>query len=123
MPTRKRAQRNWTFMVVPHDSGVTRAVRVPNLVVRTLLGIGGVMLLTIVVLGVAAIARGVNLTRYRGLEHTNRLLVEEIRHERGSLTVLRDSLVAAGQRGQSLRLLAGLVLVHFGGKALTLRPA
>src|SRR5205807_6171496 len=84
MPTRKRSQRNWTFMVVPHDSGVTRAVRVPNLVVRTLLGIGGVMLLTIVVLGVAAIARGVNLTRYRGLEHTNRLLVEEIRHERGS---------------------------------------
>src|SRR5690349_9760345 len=60
---RTRAERRWTVMLVPHDSGSPRAVEVSHSIVKSLLGIGGGVVLVMVVLGVAAIARGVNITR------------------------------------------------------------
>ena len=95
-------------MLVPHGSGSSRAVELSHTVVRSLMGIGGVVVLVMVVLGVAAIARGVNITRNGVLEHENRVLVDEIQRVREHLVVLRDSLTTMGRRGQDLRLLAGL---------------
>ncbi len=59
-------------------------------------------------LGVAAISRGVNITRSRALENENRLLADEIQRMRERMTVLRDTLHHFSQREQELRLLAGL---------------
>jgi hypothetical protein len=71
-------------------------------------------MLTTVVLAVAAIARGVNIARRRGLEHENQVLVDEIRRGRRQLLVLRDSLSNMGAREQQLRLLASLTLLDTG---------
>jgi hypothetical protein len=95
-------------MLVPHGSGSSRAVEVSHAVVKILLGIGSVVVLGTVMLGIAAIARGVNITRNRMLEHENGVLVNEIQRMREQLVVLRDTLNTIGQRGQELRLLASL---------------
>src|SRR6266700_2831361 len=105
---RKKAERRWTLMVVPHGSGSSRAVEVSQTFVKALVGIGSVVALTFLVLGVAAISRGVNITHSRALENENRLLADEIQRMRERMTGLRDTLQRFGQREQELRLLAGL---------------
>lgn len=95
-------------MLVPHGSGSSRAVNVSHAIVKILTGIGAAVVLGTIVLGVAAIARGVNITRNRMLEHENRVLVDEIQRMGGQLLALRDTLDTIGQRGQELRLLASL---------------
>jgi murein DD-endopeptidase MepM/ murein hydrolase activator NlpD len=72
------------------------------------MGIGGLVVSLIVVLGVAAIVRGVNITRNRALERENHLLADEVQRMRGRLSGLRDTITLIGQREQDLRLLAGL---------------
>jgi len=105
---RKKAERRWTVMVVPHGSGLSRAVEVSQTFLKTLLGIGSVLALTFLVLGVAAISRGVNITRSRALENENRVLANEIQQMRERMAVLHDTLHRFSQREQELRLLAGL---------------
>ncbi len=105
---RKKAERRWTLMVVPHGSGLSRAVEVSQTFVKTLVGIGSVVALTFLVLGVAAISRGVNITRSRALENENRVLANEIQQMRERMAVLHDTLHRFSQREQELRLLAGL---------------
>ncbi|MGH7701396.1 MAG: peptidoglycan DD-metalloendopeptidase family protein [Gemmatimonadales bacterium] len=104
----RKNDRRWTVMLVPHGSGASRAVEVSQTVVKALLGMGGVVALVLVVLGGAAVARGVNITRSRGLERENRLLASEIQRMREQLVSLRDTLNSFGEREQELRLLAGL---------------
>src|SRR2546422_8544083 len=89
---RKKAERRWTVMVVPHGSGASRAVEVSQTVVKALAGIGSVVALTFLVLGVAAISRGVNITRSRALENENRLLADEIQRTRERLAGLTTTL-------------------------------
>jgi len=67
-----------------------------------------VVALTFLVLGVAAISRGVNITHSRALENENRLLADEIQRMRERMTGLRDTLHRFGEREQQLRLIAGL---------------
>ncbi|HEY6159256.1 MAG TPA: hypothetical protein VIV88_17545, partial [Gemmatimonadales bacterium] len=105
---RKKAERRWTLMVVPHGSGLSRAVEVSQTFVKTLVGIGSVVALTFLVLGVAAISRGVNITRSRALENENRVLANEIQQMRERMAGLRDTLHRFSEREQELRLLAGL---------------
>jgi murein DD-endopeptidase MepM/ murein hydrolase activator NlpD len=105
---RKKAERRWTVMLVPHGSGSSRAVEVSQTFVKALIGIGSVVALTFLVLGVAAISRGVNITRSRALENENRLLADEIQRMRERMAGLRDTLHRFGEREQELRLLAGL---------------
>src|SRR5256884_4453262 len=105
---RKKAERRWTLMVVPHGSGSSRAVEVSQTFVKALVGIGSVVALTFLVLGVAAISRGVNITHSRALENENRLLADEIQRMRERMTGLRDTLHRFSERQQELRLLAGL---------------
>src|SRR5258708_30636874 len=105
---RKKAEQRWTGMVVPHGSGSSGAVEVSPTFVKALVGIGSVVALTFLVLGVAAISRGVNITHSRALENENRLLADEIQRMRERMTGLRDTLQRFGQREQELRLLAGL---------------
>src|SRR3989441_12986560 len=105
---RKKAERRWTLMVVPHGSGSSRAVEVSRTFVKGLVGIGSVVALTFLVLGVAAISRGVNITHSRVLENENRLLADEIQRMRQRMKGLRDTLQRFGKREQELRLLAGL---------------
>jgi murein DD-endopeptidase MepM/ murein hydrolase activator NlpD len=104
----KKAERRWTVMVVPHGSGSSRALEVSQTFVKVLVGIGSVVALTFLVLGVAAISRGVNITRSRALENENRILADEIQRMRERMTQLRDTLHRFGEREQELRLLAGL---------------
>jgi murein DD-endopeptidase MepM/ murein hydrolase activator NlpD len=105
---RKNAERRWTVMVVPHGSGASRAVEVSQTVVKTLAGIGSVVALLFLVLGGAALSRGVTITRSRALERENRLLAGEIQRLRDRLTGLRDTINVFSEREQALRLLAGL---------------
>ena len=95
-------------MLVPHGSGASRAVELSQTVVKTLVGIGSVVALLLLVLGGAALSRGVNVTRSRALERENRLLAGEIQRVRDRLAGLRDTLNVFSEREQGLRLLAGL---------------
>src|SRR5207245_2611469 len=64
---RRKTERRWTVMLVPHGSGASRAVELSQTVVKALVGIGSVIALLFLVLGGAAIARGVSITRSRAL--------------------------------------------------------
>lgn len=101
-------------MVVPHGSGASRAVEVSHTVVKGLMGIGSVFALVVIVLGVAAIVRGINITRNRTLERQNRILSTEIQRMRERLVGLRDTINTIGEREQQLRLLAGLNAIDGG---------
>src|SRR5437867_6830919 len=104
----KKAERRWTVMVVPHGSGTSRTVELSQTVVKVLAGIGSVVTLAFLVLGAAAVSRGVNITRSRALENENRLLAEEVQRMRERLVGLRDTLNQISEREQEVRLLAGL---------------
>src|SRR5439155_878414 len=80
-----KAERRWTVMVVPHGSGTSRTVELSQTVVKVLAGIGSVVTLAFLVLGAAAVSRGVNITRSRALENENRLLAEEVQRMRERL--------------------------------------
>src|SRR3970040_2342955 len=101
---RKNAERRATVILGPHGSGASRAVEVSQTVVKTLVGIGGVVALLLLVLGGAALSRGVNVTRSRALERENRLLASEIQRLRDRLAGLRDTLNVFSEREQGLRL-------------------
>src|SRR5881296_1131831 len=105
---RRKTERRWTVMLVPHGSGASRAVELSQTVVKALVGIGSVIALLFLVLGGAAIARGVSITRNRALERENRVLADEVQRMRERLVGLRDTISSIGQREQELRLLAGL---------------
>src|SRR5256885_3432327 len=110
----KKAERRWRVMVVPHGSGTARAVELSQTVVKVLAGIGSVVALAFLVLGAAAISRGVNITRSRALENENRLLAEEVQRMRERLVVLTDTINQFSQREQEMRLLAGLTPTDAG---------
>src|SRR5216683_688213 len=114
MPTPK--ERRWTVMLVPHGAGGSKSVAVSQAFLAGLAGIGSVVALTFLVLGVAALWRGVNITRSRALEHQNRLLAEEIERTRERIGVLRDTMAAFSTREQELRLLAGLAPTDTGAQ-------
>src|SRR2546430_14389751 len=109
---RKKAERRWTVMVVPHGSGLSRAVEVSQTFLKTLLGIGSVVALTFLVLGVAAISRGVNITRSRALENENRVLANEIPQMRERMAGLRRTLPPFSARGPEMRLRPGPPAPH-----------
>src|SRR5256712_11352894 len=111
---RKKAERRWTVMVVPHGERASRAVELSQTVVKVLAGIGSVVALTFLVLGAAAISRGVNITRSRALENENRVLAEEVRRMRERLVGLTDTMNQFSERERELRLLAGLTPTDSG---------
>src|SRR5438876_11941167 len=110
----KKAERRWTVMVVPHGSGTSRAVELSQTVVKVLAGVGSVVALAFLVLGAAAISRGVNITRSRALENENRLLADEVQRMRERLVGLTDTINQFSQREQEMRLLAGLTPTDAG---------
>src|SRR5439155_1340079 len=107
-------ERRWTVMLVPHGSGASRAVEVSQTVLKFLVGFGSIFALLILVLGGAALSRGISITRGRALERENRLLADEIQRMRDRMVGLQDTLAKIGQREQELRLLAGLSPVDAG---------
>src|SRR5256885_11998291 len=109
-----KAERRWTVMVVPHGSGTSRTVELSQTVVKVLAGIGSVVTLAFLVLGAAAVSRGVNITRSRALENENRLLAEEVQRMRERLVGLTDTMNQFSQREQEMRLLAGLTPTDAG---------
>src|SRR5437660_10416773 len=88
-PMRHKAERKWTLMVVPHGSGASRAVELSQTVVKALVGFGSALALLFLVLGGAALSRGINITRSRALEHENRLLADEVQRPRDRMAGLR----------------------------------
>src|SRR2546428_13349231 len=95
---RRNTERRWTVVLVPHGWGASRAVELSQTVVKALIGIGSVIALLFLVLGGAAIARGVSITRSRALERENRLLADEIQRMRERLVGLRDKIGRASCR-------------------------
>jgi murein DD-endopeptidase MepM/ murein hydrolase activator NlpD len=95
-------------MLVPHGSGASKAVEVSQAVVKAVVGIGSVVALIFLVLGGAALSRGISITRSRSLERQNQILAEEIQRLRERLAGLHDTLTAFSTRENELRLLAGL---------------
>jgi murein DD-endopeptidase MepM/ murein hydrolase activator NlpD len=86
-------------------------------VFKTAVGLGTAVVLVLLLLGGAALARGVSISRGRTLARENVLLTGEIQRLREQLGVLRDTLSAVGDREQSLRLLAGLAPTDPGVQA------
>ena len=111
---RKNNERRWTVMLVPHGSGASRAVEVSQTVVKAVVGIGSLVALVFLVLGGAALTRGISITRSRALERENRLLADEIQRMRSRLAGLHDTLSTFNQRAQELRVLAGLTPTDAG---------
>lgn len=109
-----KAERRWTVMLVPHGSGVSRAVEVSQSVVKALVGFGSVLGLILLVLGGAALSRGISITRSRSVERENRLLSDEIQRMRERLAGLQDTIHVFSQREEELRLLAGLAPLDSG---------
>jgi len=95
-------------MFVPHGSGSTRAIDVSRATIRTVAGLGAAAALAANILAVAAIARGVSVTRAGELRAENAQLVDQVQQVRQHLLALGDSLGVLAQRGQESRLLAGL---------------
>ena len=114
---KRKSDRRWTLLVVPHGSGGSRGVEVSHAVFKTAVGLGTAVVLVLLVLGGAAVARGVSISRGRTLARENSLLTGEIQRLRAQLGVLRDTVSAVGEREQSLRLLAGLAPTDPGVKA------
>ena len=104
---KKKTERRWTVMLVPHGSGASKAVEVSQAVVKAVVGIGSVVALIFLVLGGAALSRGISITRSRSLERQNQILAEEIQRLRERLAGLHDTLTAFSTRENELRLLAG----------------
>jgi peptidase M23-like protein len=102
------AERRWTVLVVPHGVGHSRTVEFSQTVLKMVLGLGAVLGLAFLVLGVATISRGVNITRSRALERENRLLAAEVQRLHSQLLGLEDTLQLIANREQHVRLLAGL---------------
>lgn len=111
---RRPSDKKWTVMVVPHGSGSSRAVEVSQTVLKALVGIGGVLVLLFLVLGGAALSRGVSITKSRVLERENRVLADEIQRMRSRLDGLHDTLSTFSRRAQELRVLAGLTPMDTG---------
>src|SRR5258705_12025298 len=97
---KKRAERRWTVMLVPHGSGSSRAVEVSQTVFKALVGIGSVLALLVVVLGGTALSRGVSVTKSRSLERENHLLASEIQRLRKRLVGLSATLNGFCEREQ-----------------------
>ena len=110
----QKVDRRWTVLLVPHGSGSSRAVEVSLSVVKALIGFGSVLGLVLVVLGGAALTRGVSITRSRALERENRLLSDELLRMRSRLADLQDTLHVFSQRDEEVRLLAGLAPLDSG---------
>jgi len=104
-------------MLVPHGAGASRAVEVSQTVIKALVGIGSVVVLLFLVLGGAAITRGISITRSRSLERENQILADEIQRLRTRLVDLHDTLNRYTEREQELRLLAGLAPLDSGVQA------
>lgn len=111
---RKKVERRWTVMLVPHGSGASRAVELSQSVVKALVGFGSVLAIVLLVLGGAALSRGISITRSRALERENQLLADEIQRMRERLVGLRDTMHVYSQREAELRLLAGLAPIDSG---------
>lgn len=92
-------------------------MEVSHAVFKTAVGLGTAVVLVLLLLGGAALARGVSISRGRTLARENVLLTGEIQRLREQLGVLRDTLSAVGDREQSLRLLAGLAPTDRGVQA------
>jgi len=104
----RKSDRRWTLLVVPHGAAGSRAVEISQAVLKTAIGLGTAVTIVFLLLGGAALLRGVNISRGRTLERENAVLTGEIQHLRDQLAVLSDTVSAVGEREQALRLLAGL---------------
>lgn len=102
------AERRWTVLVVPHGSGASRAVEVSQSVVKTLLGIGAVLVIGFGLLSVATLSRGVMVSTTARLADENQRLSDELDLMERRLVVLSDTVEVLTRRDEELRLLAGL---------------
>ena len=105
---KRKLDRRWTLLLVPHGSGGSRTVELSQTVLKAALGLGSAVILVLLILGGAAVTRGISISRGRALERENQLLAGEITRLREQLAVLTDTLSAFGERERGLRLLAGL---------------
>lgn len=93
---------------MPQDSGASRVFEVSQSAVRILVSlvVTGVALLLLV--GIAAVSRGVDVAEHRQLEEENQQLVTELGRIEGQLGVLDDTLGSLERRETLIRLLANL---------------
>lgn len=114
---KRKVERRWTLLLVPHGAGGSRAVEVSQAVLKAALGLGSAVVLVFLLLGGAALTRGISISRGRALERENQLLAGEIARLRDQIATLRDTLAAFGEREQGLRLIAGLDPTDVGVQA------
>jgi len=93
---------------VPQDSGASRVFEVSQSAVRIIVSlvVTGVALLLLV--GIAAVSRGVDVAEHQELEEENHLLVTELGRIETRLGILDDTVGALERREPLIRLLANL---------------
>ncbi len=95
-------------MVVPHGSGVSRAIEVHQNLLKVLAGVGVVFVLAALLLGYATVAHSTRLSKSTRLERQNELLAEEVGQLHSRIASLADTLDRISQRDARIRLLANL---------------
>ncbi|MDP3773169.1 MAG: M23 family metallopeptidase [Gemmatimonadales bacterium] len=102
------ANRRWTVLLVPHDSGGTRSVSVSVTLLKLLGGVATVIVATVLAATFGVVSHTVDLTHSRQLERANQVLAGEIERLDERVTTLSDTLSRISQRDREVRLVAGL---------------
>src|SRR3990172_7538916 len=102
------AQRRWTVMLVPHSEGASRSLSVSVTVLKFVAGIATVVAASALAAIVGVASHGVDITKARQLEHTNRVLAGEVQRLDLRLVELSDTLALISRRDEEVRRVAGL---------------
>ncbi len=102
------AQRRWTFVIVPHGSGLSRSLEVSTSALKLAGAFVAAAVMVVLALGFATVTRSFDLARADRLEAENQALAGEIGRVHGRLTDLADTLHQIAQRDDQIRVLANL---------------
>ena len=102
------AERRWTFVVVPHGSGVSTGLQVSTAVLKMIAGGAATLLVAALVFGYVTVSRKVDLTRAAQLERDNAILAEELGRLQSQLTWVTDTINEIALRDNRYRVLADL---------------
>ena len=102
------AERRWTFVVVPHGSGVSTRLQVSTAVLKMIAGGAATLLVAALVFGYVTVSRKVDLTRAAQLERDNAILAEELGRLQSQLTWVTDTINEISLRDNRYRVLADL---------------
>jgi biotin carboxyl carrier protein len=100
--------RRWRILFVPQGSSASRVIEVSQTVLRAMVSLAVTGVVVVLLIGYAAVGRGVNLARHDTLEEENARLAGDLGRLEGRLDHLSDTLATLQKRESLIRLLANL---------------